>query len=299
LVFTTLRMNVTAAAASYIQHHRPPLIARQANAIATDFVHLRRKSLLKHRVAEKVVKWLLKRPDALVAQSNDMAHELARHARNGQVVATIGNPISLSEIERNRAEQVANFTPQLIGSPSLIAVGRLSAQKGFDLLLPAFARLREEAPEAGLTILGEGPDRALLEAQVAALGLDASVRMPGHSETALAAIAAADLLVSSSRYEGFPNIVLEAMALGTPVVATDCEGGTKELVLDEKTGIIASDISVAAIHAALSRSLTSDLVGLSSRAQLHVVANFDKDLVIEKYAKLFLSFTPERGHDDM
>lgn len=290
LVVTTLRMNGTAAAARALQRHRPPLITRQANAIGTNFAELRKKSRLKYGLAEQVMKRLLRVSDALVAQSSDMGAELARQAASGQRIAVIGNPVSLDGVAAACAAQQVQSAPARFGDPALVAVGRLSPQKGFDLLLSAFAALRLTHPRAGLTILGEGPSRGALEAEAARLGISPALRLPGHIDRVLAEVAAADLFVSSSRYEGFSNSILEAMALGKPVVATNCEGGTRDMVIDKHTGVLASPVNADALAEALERALCCDLKALGEAGRKHVGLRFSRDVIIGEYAALFHEF---------
>jgi glycosyltransferase involved in cell wall biosynthesis len=296
LVFTTLRMNVTASLAGFFQRWRPPHVARQANAMAADFAQLKKTSLLKHRVAEQVVRRLIRMPDVLVAQSSDMAAELAPFATPRQRIVAIGNPVSLADIDAARAAQAAVGRRRVRGNPSLVAVGRLAPQKGFDLLLPAFARLLATHPDAVLTIFGEGPELPALEALVRELGIGGSVQLAGQSDRILAEVAAADLFVSSSRYEGFSNAILEAMALGRPVVVTDCVGATKDMVEDEKTGILVPPGSAAALEAGLRRALEIDRRAIGEAARRHVGTAFSRDGIAAAYAALFRSVLvhPER-----
>jgi glycosyltransferase involved in cell wall biosynthesis len=107
----------------------------------------------------------------------------------------------------------------------IVAMGRLEPVKGFDLLLRAFAACRDRHPDWTLTILGDGKERQRLEALAKELGITAHVRLPGTVADPTPVLRRADLFVLSSRFEGFPNALLEAMALGVPVVATDCAGG--------------------------------------------------------------------------
>jgi glycosyltransferase involved in cell wall biosynthesis len=118
------------------------------------------------------------------------------------------------------------------GSPALVAVGRLAHVKGFDQLLEAFAILRTElaAESATLVILGVGPERPDLEQLARDLGIDAHVRFPGFVENPWAAMGKADVFVLSSRHEGLPLVVAEAVACGLPVVATDCRSGPAEIL---------------------------------------------------------------------
>lgn len=284
-VMTTLRMNTTGGLARYFQKRRVPLIARQANAIAADFALLKAKSLVKHRIAERIVRHALRQADAVVAQSHDMARELRRELKPQQRLEVVGNPVSIEDMqERARASKDLSLLP---GSPKIVSVGRLSAQKGYDLLLPAFAQLRQTHPEAELTILGEGPDRPALEQQAIGLGLAKVVHLPGKSDHVAAITAGADLFVSSSRYEGFSNAILEAMALAVPVAATDCPGATRELILDGGTGMLANKISEQEIANAMLRALNADRQPLGNTGRDHVARLFDRPIIIEKYAALF------------
>lgn len=287
LIIATLRMNTTASAARGLQKHRPPLITRQANAISSNFRELRKRSSLKYGIAEWLVKRLLKVPDALVAQSSDMGEELETHASPRQRIAIIGNPVDVKSVRASCLAQQGRASLTGFGDPALIAVGRLAPQKGFDLLLPAFAEFRREHPRAGLTILGEGPDRNKLELEARRLGIEDALRLPGHSETVLAEVGAADLFVSSSRYEGFSNAILEAMALGKPVVAINCEGGTKDMVIDGQTGILAQTQSIGALTEALMRAMHSNLLDLGGAGQQHVNVIFSHRRILAEYEALF------------
>jgi glycosyltransferase involved in cell wall biosynthesis len=109
-----------------------------------------------------------------------------------------------------------------------IAVGRLDRQKRFDLLLRAWARVR--FPGAQLRIIGEGPERAALEALIRELGLENRVEMPGYSTDVSSWFAKADVFALSSDFEGLPQVVLQAMAFNCPVVSTDCFSAARELV---------------------------------------------------------------------
>lgn len=285
IILTTLRMNLTATVARTFQLHRPPLIARQANAMGPDFKSLREGSFLKFTLAELIIRYLLKVPDALVAQSNDMALELLPHITKNQNLVTIGNPVSVCEID-DEVKRLLAATKW--GEPAIVAVGRLAPQKGFDLLIDAFELLLKEFPLAKLTLLGEGPCRAGLEKRISRAGIGTSVRLLGESDCVFAEVAAADLFVSSSRYEGFSNAILEAMALGTPVVATNSVGATKEMIIDGVTGILVEDRDKASLYNGLLRGIRLDRQVTSRRARQHLISNFDKGQILKRYEQLFL-----------
>ena len=115
------------------------------------------------------------------------------------------------------------------------AVGRFSPEKGIDVLLEAFAMLVRQVDNVHLVLVGDGQERSALEGQSAGLGIDGMVHFVGHSQTPGDYVAEADLLALPSRSEGIPNVVLEAMAMGKPVVATSV-GGVPEIVDDGQTG---------------------------------------------------------------
>lgn len=138
----------------------------------------------------------------------------------------IYNPL---DIERVRRQADLGSNPYTRPGPHLVAAGRLTRQKGFDVLLHAMPMIRAEFPAAHLTILGEGVLRAKLEEQSRELGLGTAVSFMGFEQNPWRYVKNADVFVLPSRYEGLPNVMLEALALGTAVVATDCPGAVREV----------------------------------------------------------------------
>ncbi|HKT77779.1 MAG TPA: glycosyltransferase family 4 protein [Sphingobium sp.] len=131
------------------------------------------------------------------------------------------------------------------------AVGRLVPQKGFDLLLNAFARVADRVPDWSLLIWGEGPERARLEAQRDALGLHERVVMPGVTREHGAWLHDADIFVLSSRFEGWGIVVGEAMAAGVPTISFDCCFGPGEMIADGTSGLLVPDGDVPALGEAI------------------------------------------------
>ena len=141
------------------------------------------------------------------------------------------------------------------GQKIVAAVGRLVPQKGFDLLLEAFARIGNEHVDWTLVIWGEGPERSRLEKKRDALGLRGRVHLPGVTRRPGLWIETADVFVLSSRYEGWGVVLLEAMTAGLPVVSFDCDYGPKEMITDGEDGMLVPKGDIDALSAALSRLL--------------------------------------------
>ena len=134
---------------------------------------------------------------------------------------------------------------------SIVGMGRLERQKGFDLLIRAFASMAGERPDWDVRILGEGSERPALLSLIGSLGLEGRVALPGREAEAAAALRRADLFVLSSRYEGFPNALCEAMASGLPVVAFDCPSGPADIVRDGVDGRLVPAEDVGRLTAAM------------------------------------------------
>lgn len=168
--------------------------------------------------------------DRIVAVSEGVADDTAAIARiPRESISVIRNPVITPELARLAAEPCAHpwFHPG--GPPVILGAGRLQRQKDFPTLIRAFERVRRDHP-CRLVIIGEGNGRKDLEALIAQLGLTADIDLPGFQTNPFPFVAGADLFVLSSAWEGSPNVLTEAMALGTAVVSTDCPSGPHELL---------------------------------------------------------------------
>lgn len=252
VVIATLRMQLTlgAIAPAFPSHTR--LVVRPATPHSQDFAALEQGSLLKHRIARGIAVSTLRRATAIVCQSEAMKADLETVVRRPERLHVIGNPIDVAAVQR------ASFARQvrLPGSPALVSVGRFWPVKGYDILLRALPAVRARFPELHLTIFGQGPDREQLEQLTARLDLTRSVTFAGFTPEPMPAVRGADLFVLASRYEGFPNAALEALACGTPVVLTSCEGANAQVVRPGINGRLANEAEPAAFARALETAIT-------------------------------------------
>jgi glycosyltransferase involved in cell wall biosynthesis len=285
VVLATLRMNFTLGVASPAFRRGTGLILRQANDFSADFKMLVRSSPVQQRVARAVSLSGLRRADAVICQSEAMRTDLRRYLGADAPLHAIGNPVDIQAVTHATEAR----TVSLRGSPSLVSVGRLMPQKGFDLLLPAIAALRSRHPGLHLTILGDGPARQSLEAQSRTLGLEDTVTFAGFSSQVLPTVKAASLFVLASRYEGFPNAALEALACGTPVVLTDCPGANSEIVLPGINGRLASAADTGALVQALDTALGELTRYDRSRIVADCEARYSAKRIIAAYEEVITS----------
>ena len=221
-----------------------------------------------------------RRADALVVQTKAMA-EWAR-VRLGITAEIIPNPVDIRRFNGG-AEAKTDNARQL-----LVAVGRLDPQKGFDLLIRAFASVAHRLEDWDLTIYGEGAQRPQLEALIKATAISDRISLPGVVRDIAPVYARASAVVHPSRYEGYPNVIAEALAAGKPIIATDCPGATSELLAGGKFGILIENEDLGALQQALLDTLSSreKLAELSCAARsantLHEPA-----LIAERWISVF------------
>jgi GalNAc-alpha-(1->4)-GalNAc-alpha-(1->3)-diNAcBac-PP-undecaprenol alpha-1,4-N-acetyl-D-galactosaminyltransferase len=169
---------------------------------------------------------------------------------------------------------------------SLITVGRLAPEKGLDVLLSAFSRVAGAFPDWTLIVLGEGPERARLSELAERLGISDRVSFAGWIREPGDALARADLFVMSSRYEGFPNALLEAMACGLPAIATESLGA-REIITPDIDGVLVPVDSVSELEAALRELMSDDAARRRlSRAARAVSRRFSLEAVVRQWDEI-------------
>ena len=239
------------------------LWARQLIQVSTQMVvivhnHLSRdaqtSTLLKRQLTPHLVRWFYPWADKIVAVSQGVAEDLVDIGLPKDKIKAIYNPVVTPELHQKAAAPLSHswFAPNQ--PPVIMGAGRLEHQKDFPTLIRAVAKLQQQRP-VRLMILGEGKKRSELEALVRELGLTDSVALPGFISNPYAYMARAAVFVLSSIWEGFGNVLVEAIAVGTPVVATDCKSGPAEILANGKYGKLVAVGDVAGMAEAIAQTL--------------------------------------------
>lgn len=222
--------NMAAIAARGLARSSTWLGVMQHNALSTQ---ARSGISIQQRLVPLGYRLMLSRADRVLAVSAGVADDLATATGYPRTrVGVLYNPACPENVESIIADRPDHPFFES-GDPVLVGVGRLVGQKGWDTLLHAVAIASQQRP-VRLLIAGVGPDHDALAALARSLGIADRVALLGYQAAPLAWVAASDLFVMSSRYEGFGNVLVEALAAGTPIVSTDCDFGPSE-ILDEGT----------------------------------------------------------------
>ena len=170
------------------------------------------------------------------------------------------------------------------GRHQLVTLGRMDPVKGHEMLIDGFAALQRDFPDWDLVIHGDGPTRPAMEAKVRSLGLEARVLFPGATTEVGARLREADVFVLTSRAEGFPNSLAEAMACGLPVVSFDCHSGPAELIRDGVDGLLVPPLDVPALSSALARLMGDpELRARMAAAAPDVLERFSESSVLVQW----------------
>ena len=232
LLSTLVHANVIALTAKMMLRGRVRVVPRIANTYGEEMASGR----FKHRQALRLLKLLLPTADAVVCVSRGVAHDLITAVpAAASRIETIYNPVVSPDLVDKASLPVEHkwFNDKSI--PVILSAGRLTRVKDHTTLLRAFAEVVDSRP-ARLIILGEGAERDNLLQLAERFGIAEQVDLPGFKVNPFAYMSRSDVFVLSSRYEGFPNVLVQAMACGTPVVSTDCRSGPSEILEDGKWG---------------------------------------------------------------
>ena len=295
LLSHTSHVNVGALVARSLSGTRTKVVVVEHNDLSSvpKKVKTRRFVPPQRRLLPNLMRRLYNRADAVIGVSEGVSRFVqGRFNVSAGLVQTIYNPVVDAELlERSRERPEHPWLSER--TPTLIAVGRLNEQKDFATLLRAFAVVRERR-NVRLIIFGEGPERERLEALAQELGVAQEVSLPGFTPNPYAAMRHASLLVLSSRWEGLPTVLVEAMACGCPVVATDCLSGPTEILEGGRHGPLTEVGNVQGLADAMLRTLAAPLPAAQLEAR---AAHFSFENAIASYTDLLVSKAPQGEQD--
>lgn len=197
--------------------------------------------------------------DRIVSVARGTADDLARTTGlSRERIEVVHNPIVTPELKELAKTPLDHPWFREGEPPVVLSVGRFSKQKDFGTLLRAFARVREDRP-ARLVILGDGPERSMLESLISELGLDEVAALPGWVANPYPWMAHAGVYVLSSRWEGLPSVLIEALYCAVPIVATDCLSGPREILEGGEHGLLVSVGDVEALARGIESALAGDV----------------------------------------
>jgi glycosyltransferase involved in cell wall biosynthesis len=234
-------------------------------------------------------RYLYRTADALICQSPPMARDLVEHFGHcPRRLPILLNPIDLSAI---RNSPIPTTSPWPTGpGPNLLAIGRLSPEKGFDRLLHALAAILPHYPTLQLALLGTGPEEPRLRSLADRLGLHSNILFAGQVDRPEIYFAQATAFVLSSAFEGMPNAMLEAAAAGLPLVLTPCSPGILDLLSGQPGTWLADSITSQALSDALQTALAElHLIQPPVRYPHSFLAPFDLPVAIPAYEHLLAS----------
>lgn len=252
LISALSHANVIAISSHFLARSAATLIVSE-QLIPTGLSHS--SSLLDRFFLPVLMRLLYKRPNRIVAPSRGVADELVTNLGvQRDQIAIIYNPIVNDELFQKANEQIDHpwFRPD--APPVILGAGRLTKQKDFQTLIRAFSIVRKSR-EVHLMILGEGEDQSELRQLAQQLGIAKDLSLPGFADNPYKYMRAARVFVLSSIFEGFGNVVVEAMACGTPVVCTNCRSGPSEILEDGRWGRLTTVGDISALAEAISSTL--------------------------------------------
>jgi glycosyltransferase involved in cell wall biosynthesis len=200
----------------------------------------------------------------------------------------IPNPIDIPAITQLSQADFSHPWFQPGEPPVLLALGRLTEQKDFSTLLRAFALLRGSS-DARLMIIGDGPQRKDLETLANQLDIASHVQMPGFMPNPYPYLKRAAMLVLSSRWEGMPSVILEALALGVPIVSTDCQSGPSEILMSGRFGTLVPVGDVTSLADALKNTLAATLSVKFSETLKKRASDFEPQHLSDRYLRLLIA----------
>lgn len=274
--------NVVAIWATRLAGSPSRLAVNEQNTIS---ISTRNSASLRQKMILHLVRRFYPWADYVIGNSQGVAEDLSKvTGLTSKRIKILHNPVVTPDLREKARAPLNHIWFEDNQPPVVLAVGRLTKQKDFPTLIRSFANVHRTQP-VRLIILGEGPDRPALEALVKTLGLEDDVALPGFVRNPYSYMSRASLYVLSSRWEGLPTVLIEALYCGLPIIATDCPSGPREILADGQHGVLVpvGDVS------ALTKAIKAGLAGKAPHPREESWQPYSLDVIIDQYVKLLLN----------
>ena len=247
--------NIAALCVRRLIGSKTRLVVNVQNTISQD---TKTSGQLKIKLMPLLIRWFFPWADAVVPVSNGVGDDLVELGVDRRLIHVIPNPVITPEVFQKHDEPIDHpwFAPDQL--PVILGVGRLNQQKNFSILIRAFAKVRQQRP-CRLVILGQGEELPTLKKMIQELGLEDVVDLPGFVSNPYAYMARSAVFALSSIFEGLPSVLIEALAMGTSVVATNCKSGPMEILENGKYGQLVEVNDVEELATAIAKTLETPM----------------------------------------
>jgi len=283
ILYSTLQhTNLLILIFKFVFINNPKILIREPN---TPSLYLKQLPFIKRKLFLFMHKKLYSISDKIIVQCEEMKNDLINTYKvNHKKVITIYNPIDIKAIIADSTK----FNPYYNNFINIVSVGRLTYQKGFDILIQAFKIVNLEYPKSRLTILGEGENKDNLINLAKQLNINENILFVGFQQNPYPYIKYSDVFVLSSRWEGFPNVLIEALTCNARIVSTNCKSGPKEIINNDNYGILINVDDIIGLSDAIIKQINNKGdINVQQRA-----FDFDVNIIINKFEELLLSLVP-------
>jgi glycosyltransferase involved in cell wall biosynthesis len=284
-VFSTLGMNFAASLGKPFFPSKTRVVLREGSSPTAFLADVERNNPTRAKVYRQMYKYVYAFADKIICQSDFMSHDIESNLKvDSDKICRIYNPVDFQLID-----SLTDFKANCLGDEAtvrLVSVGRLSFEKGYDILLNAFAIVRKKNPQVRLMLIGDGDERERLENLALHLNIEHLVDFVGFSDNPYSFIKNSDIFILPSRYEGFSNVLVESLACKVPVVVTDCPSANREVVNEGINGWFAENEN----HQSL-----ADTINLAISDRRNLDLNKIRELCEERFAieKILIQYEKE------